>query len=281
MKEAYETGRGRVMMRAKTEIEHTATGRECIVVTEIPYMVNKAEMIRKIADLINEKKIEGIAYINDESDRNGMRIVMILKHDAVASVVLNNLFKYTALQTSFPVNNIALVDGRPMLLNLRDLIRYFVEHRHDVVVRRTRYDLAQAEKRAHILEGLLIAVDHIDEVIRIIRAAKTPDEAKIGLIERFSLSEVQAAAIIDMRLRALTGLERDKLKAEYDELCKWIEYLKEVLVNTELQMKIIKDEMIELREKYGDERRTELVMSAEEFNPEDFYADEEIGRAHV
>ena len=276
VREAYETGRGRIVMRAKTEIEHTSTGRECIVVTEIPYMVNKAEMIRKIADLINDKKIEGIAYINDESDRSGMRIVIILKTDAVASVVLNNLYKYTPLQTSFPVNNIALVDGRPMLLTLRDMIKYFVRHRHDVVVRRAKYDLEQAEKRAHILEGLLIAVDNIDEVIRIIRAAKTPDEAKIGLIERFSLSEVQAAAIIDMRLRALTGLERDKLKAEYDELCKWIEYLKEVLVNTELQMKIIKDEMIELREKYGDERRTELVMSAEEFNPEDFYADEEM-----
>ena len=242
VREAYETGRGRVIMRSKTEIEHTSTGRECIIVTEIPYMVNKAEMIKKIADLINEKKLEGIAYINDESDRSGMRIVIILKTDAVASVVLNNLYKYTPLQTSFPVNNIALVDGRPMLLTLRDMIKYFVRHRHDVVVRR----------------------------------AKTPDEAKIGLIERFSLSEVQAAAIIDMRLRALTGLERDKLKAEYDELCKWIEYLKEVLVNTELQMKIIKDEMIELREKYGDERRTELVMSAEEFNPEDFYADEEM-----
>ena len=276
VREAYETGRGRVIMRSKTEIEHTSTGRECIIVTEIPYMVNKAEMIKKIADLINEKKLEGIAYINDESDRSGMRIVIILKTDAVASVVLNNLYKYTPLQTSFPVNNIALVDGRPMLLTLRDMIRYFVRHRHDVVVRRAKYDLEQAEKRAHILEGLLIAVDNIDEVIRIIRAAKTPDEAKIGLIERFSLSEVQAAAIIDMRLRALTGLERDKLKAEYDELCKWIEYLKEVLVNTELQMKIIKDEMIELREKYGDERRTELVMSAEEFNPEDFYADEEM-----
>ena len=276
VREALMTGRGRVVMRARTEIEHTASGRECIVVTEIPYMVNKAEMIKKIADLINEKKLEGIAYINDESDRSGMRIVIILKTDAVASVVLNNLYKYTPLQTSFPVNNIALVDGRPMLLTLRDMIKYFVRHRHDVVVRRAKYDLEQAEKRAHILEGLLIAVDNIDEVIRIIRAAKTPDEAKIGLIERFSLSEVQAAAIIDMRLRALTGLERDKLKAEYDELCKWIEYLKEVLVNTELQMKIIKDEMIELREKYGDERRTELVMSAEEFNPEDFYADEEM-----
>ena len=276
VKEAYETGRGRVIMRAKTEIEHTASGRECIVVTEIPYMVNKAEMIRRIADLINEKKIEGIAYINDESDRKGMRIVMILKHDAVASVVLNNLFKYTAMQTSFPVNNIALVDGRPMLLNLRDLIRNFVEHRHDVVVRRTRYDLAQAEKRAHILEGLLIAVDHIDEVIRIIRGAQSPDEAKIQLMERFSLSELQAAAIIDMRLRALTGLERNKLKTEYDDLCQKIAYYKEVLESVAMQMQIIRDEMLEIKEKYGDERRTEIVRSAEEFNPEDFYADDEM-----
>ena len=276
MREAYETGRGRIVMRAKTEIEHTSTGRECIVVTEIPYMVNKAEMIRKIADLINDKKIEGIAYINDESDRSGMRIVMILKHDAVASVVLNNLFKLTPMQTSFPVNNIALVDGRPMLLTLRDLIRHFVEHRHDVVVRRTRYDLAQAEKRAHILEGLLIAVDHIDEVIRIIRGSQSPDAAKIALIERFSLTEVQAAAIIDMRLRALTGLERDKLKNEYDELCKQIAYYKEVLESEPLQMKIIKDELLEIKQKYGDERRTEIVLSAEEFNPEDFYADDEM-----
>ena len=239
-------------------------------------MVNKAEMIRKIADLINDKKIEGIAYINDESDRSGMRIVMILKHDAVASVVLNNLFKLTPMQTSFPVNNIALVDGRPMLLTLRDLIRHFVEHRHDVVVRRTRYDLAQAEKRAHILEGLLIAVDHIDEVIRIIRGSQSPDAAKIALIERFSLTEVQAAAIIDMRLRALTGLERDKLKNEYDELCKQIAYYKEVLESEPLQMKIIKDELLEIKQKYGDERRTEIVLSAEEFNPEDFYADDEM-----
>ncbi len=276
VREASMTGRGRIVMRAKTEIEHTSTGRECIVVTEIPYMVNKAEMIRKIADLINDKKIEGIAYINDESDRSGMRIVMILKHDAVASVVLNNLFKLTPMQTSFPVNNIALVDGRPMLLTLRDLIRHFVEHRHDVVVRRTRYDLAQAEKRAHILEGLLIAVDHIDEVIRIIRGSQSPDAAKIALIERFSLTEVQAAAIIDMRLRALTGLERDKLKNEYDELCKQIAYYKEVLESEPLQMKIIKDELLEIKQKYGDERRTEIVLSAEEFNPEDFYADDEM-----
>lgn len=276
VREAYETGRGRIIMRSKTEIEHTSTGRECIVVTEIPYMVNKAEMIKKIADLINEKKLEDIAYINDESDRSGMRIVIILKTDAVASVVLNNLFKYTPLQTSFPVNNIALVDGRPTLLTLKDMIKYFVEHRHDVVVRRVKYDLEQAEKRAHILEGLLIAVDNIDEVIRIIRSAKTPDEAKAGLIERFSLTEVQASAIIDMRLRVLTGLERDKLKAEYDDLCKQIAYFKEVLDSYALQMKIVKDELIELRDKYGDERRTELVMRAEEFNPEDFYADDEM-----
>lgn len=276
VREAYETGRGRIIMRSKTEIEHTSTGRECIVVTEIPYMVNKAEMIKKIADLINDKKLEGIAYINDESDRSGMRIVIILKTDAVASVVLNNLFKYTQLQASFPVNNIALVDGRPTLLTLKDMIKYFVEHRHDVVVRRVKYDLEQAEKRAHILEGLLVAVDNIDEVIRIIRSAKTPDEAKAGLMERFSLTEVQASAIIDMRLRVLTGLERDKLKAEYDELCKQIEYFKEVLGSYALQMKIVKDELIELRDKYGDERRTELVMSAEEFNPEDFYADDEM-----
>ena len=276
VREAYETGRGRIIMRSKTEIEHTSTGRECIVVTEIPYMVNKAEMIKKIADLINEKKLEDIAYINDESDRSGMRIVIILKTDAVASVVLNNLFKYTPLQTSFPVNNIALVDGRPTLLTLKDMIKYFVEHRHVVVVRRVKYDLEQAEKRAHILEGLLIAVDNIDEVIRIIRSAKTPDEAKAGLIERFSLTEVQASAIIDMRLRVLTGLERDKLKAEYDDLCKQIEYFKEVLDSYALQMKIVKDELIELRDKYGDERRTELVMRAEEFNPEDFYADDEM-----
>ena len=276
VREAYETGRGRVIMRAQTEIEHTSTGRECIVVSEIPYMVNKAEMIRKIADLINDKKIEGISYINDESDRNGMRIVMILKHDAVASVVLNMLFKYTPMQTSFPVNNIALVDGRPMLLTLRDMIRHFVEHRHQVVVRRTRYDLAQAEKRAHILEGLLIAVDHIDEVVSIIRHSQSPDEAKIALIERFGLTEIQAAAIIDMRLRALTGLERDKLKNEYDELCKQIAYYKEVLESEPLQMQIIKDEMLEIRQKYGDERRTEIVLSAEEFNPEDFYADDEM-----
>ncbi len=276
VREAFETGRGRVVMRARTEIEHTHSGRECIVITEIPYMVNKAEMIRKIADMINEKKIEGISYINDESDRNGMRIVIIIKHDAVANVVLNTLYKYTALQSTFAVNNIALVDGRPQQLNLRDQIKYFVQHRHKVIVRRTRYDLAQAEKRAHILAGLLIALDHIDEIIAIIRGSDTPDAAKAQLMERFALTEVQAAAIIDMRLRALTGLERGKIQAEYDELMGKIKYFNEVLASEELQMEIIKTELLEMKEKYGDERRSEVVFSAEEFNPEDFYADDEM-----
>lgn len=276
VREAYQTGRGRVVIRSKSEIEHTPTGRECIVITEIPYQVNKAEMIRKIADLINDKKIEGISYINDESDRNGMRIVIILKHDAVASVVLNTLYKYSQLQSSFSVNNIALVDGRPRSLNLKDLIKYFVEHRHDVVLRRTRYDLRKAEERAHILEGLLIAQDNIDEVIRIIRAAKNADEAKAGLVARFELSDLQAQAIVDMRLRALTGLEHDKLQSEYDELQKMIAYYNELLVNESMQMTVIKDELREIREKYGDERRSEIVFSAEEFNPEDFYADDDV-----
>jgi len=276
VREAFETGQGRVIMRSRTEIEHTHSGRECIVVTEIPYMVNKAEMIKKIADLINDKKLEGISYINDESDRNGMRIVIILKQDARASVVLNNLFKHTPLQSSFPVNNIALVDGRPMMLNLRDLIGNFVKHRHEVVIRRTRYDLKQAEKRAHILEGLLIALDHIDEIISIIRSSDSPDKAKISLMERFGLSDVQTQAIIDMRLRALTGLERDKLKAEYDELMKHIEYLNQLLSDPELQKQVMKGEMLEMKEKYGDKRRTDIVFSAEDFNPEDFYADDEM-----
>lgn len=276
VREAYETGRGRVVIRSKTDIEHTASGRECIVITEIPYQVNKAEMIRKIADLINEKKIEGISYINDESDRNGMRIVIILKHDAVASVVLNTLFKYTQLQSTFSVNNIALVDGRPRALNLKQLIKYFVRHRHDVVVRRTKYDLRKAEERAHILEGLLIAQDNIDEVIRIIRAAKNADEAKAGLISRFSLSEAQAQAIVDMRLRALTGLEHDKLQEEYNELRKMIAYYNELLESEPMQMQVIKEELNEMKEKYGDKRRSEIVLTAEEFNPEDFYADEDV-----
>ena len=276
VREALMTGRGRVVMRARTEIEHTASGRECIVVTEIPYMVNKAEMIKKIADMINDKKIEGISYINDESDRQGLRIVIILKQDAVASVVLNTLYKNTPLQTSFPVNNIALVHGRPYLLNLRDMIRHFIEHRHDVVVRRTRFDLQKAEERLHIVLGLLIAQDNIDEVIHTIRAARTPDEAKTALMEKFGLSELQASAIIEMRLRALTGLEHGKLTAERDELQKQIAYFNEVLRSEPLQMKIIKDELLEMKEKYSDERRTEIVYASEEFNPEDFYADDEM-----
>ena len=276
VREALETGRGRIVMRARTEIEHTHSGRECIVVTEIPYQVNKAEMIRQIADMINEKKIDGISYINDESDRRGTRIVIILKSDAVASVVLNTLYKHSQLKTRFPVNNIALVNGRPVLLNLKDLIRHFVDHRHDVVERRTRYDLDQAEKRAQILRGLLIALDHIDEIISIIRGSQTPDIAKAALMERFGLSEVQAQAIIDMRLRALTGLERSKIEEEYAQLLERIEYYNRVLASREMRLGIVKDETLEIKEKYGDERRTEIVMSAEEFNPEDFYADDEM-----
>ena len=276
VREALMTGRGRVVMRAKTEIEHTPSGRECIVVTEIPYMVNKAEMIKKIADMINDKKLEGISYINDESDRNGLRIIIILKQDAMASVVLNTLYKNTPLQTSFAVNNIALVNGRPMLLNLKDLIRHFVDHRHDVVVRRTRFDLRKAEERLHIVQGLLIAQDNIDEIVHIIRSSQTPDAAKQTMMERFGLSELQASAIIDMRLRALTGLEHGKLTAERDELEKTIAHLKEVLANVGLQMQIIKDELIEMKEKYGDERRSEIVYASEEFNPEDFYADDDM-----
>ena len=276
VREALMTGRGRVVMRARTEIEHTASGRECIVVTEIPYMVNKAEMIKKIADMINDKKIDGISYINDESDRNGLRIIIILKQDAVASVVLNTLFKNTPLQTSFAVNNIALVNGRPELLSMRDLIRHFIDHRHDVVVRRTRYDKRKAEERLHIVLGLLIAQDNIDEIVHIIRASQTPDAAKQTLIERFELSDIQASAIIEMRLRALTGLERGKLIAERDELMKLIEHLTEILENVSLQMQVIKDELLEIKEKYGDERRSEIVYASEEFNPEDFYADDDM-----
>lgn len=276
VREALLTGRGRVMMRARTEIEHTASGRECIVITEIPYMVNKAEMIKKIADMINEEKIEGISYINDESDRNGMRIIVILKQDARASVVLNTLFKNTPLQTSFAVNNIALVNGRPMMLNLRDLVRHFVEHRHDVIVRRTRFDLRKAEERLHIVLGLLIAQDNIDEIVRIIRSSQTPDAARQSMMERFDLSDLQAAAIIEMRLRALTGLERGKLEAERDELNRQIDYFRRVLESRDLQMQIIRDELLEVKEKYGDDRRTEIVYASEEFNPEDFYADDDM-----
>lgn len=276
VREAMLTGRGRVMMRAKTDIEHTPSGRECIVITEIPYMINKAEMIKKIADMINEKKIDGISYINDESDRNGLRIIIILKHDAVASVVLNTLFKNSPLQTSFAVNNIALVNGRPQLLPMRDLVKHFVNHRHDVVVRRARFDLRKAEERLHIVLGLLIAQDNIDEIVHIIRSSQTPDLAKQAMIERFELSDLQASAIIEMRLRALTGLEYGKLTAERDELTKTIAHLKEVLADVGLQMQIVKDELLEIKEKYGDERRSEIVYASEEFNPEDFYADDDM-----
>lgn len=276
VKEAIETGRGRVVIRAKSMIEPMANGRERIVITEIPYQVNKAEMIKRTADLVNDRKIEGISDIRDESDREGMRIVYELKREAIANVVLNNLFKHTALQTSFSVNNIALVAGRPMMLNMKDLIGYFVEHRHDVVIRRTKFELAEAEKRAHILEGLLIALDHLDEVITLIRNSKNPDEAKNGLIEQFSLSEVQAKAILELRLQRLTGLERDKIKEEYEELVKLITYLRSVLADEGLRMKIIKDELTEIREKYGDERRTQIEYASGDISIEDMIADEEV-----
>jgi DNA gyrase subunit A len=264
-----------VVIRGKAHIENEG-GREKIVVTEIPYMVNRAEMIQKTADLVNEKKIEGISNVNDESDREGMRVVYDIKRDAMSNVVLNQLYKFTALQTSFSVNNIALVHGRPKMLNLKDLIRYFVDHRHDVVIRRTKFELDQAEKRAHILEGLIIASDNIDEVISIIRASSTPDDARDRLMERFTLSELQARAIVEMRLRQLTGLEQDKLHKEYEEIKAQIEYLKSILADVTLRMQIIKDELIEIRDKFGDKRRSELVPNAEEFNPEDFYADEDM-----
>jgi len=276
IKEAFETGRGRIVLRAHTEIEVTPSGREVIVVKEVPYQVNKAEMIKKIAELINDKKIEGISYINDESDRNGIRVVIICKKEAQSSVVLNNLYKLTQLQTSFNVNNIALVHGRPRLLSLKQSIRYFVEHRHEVVVRRTRYDLEESEKKAHILEGLLIALDHLDAVISLIRASKTPDEAREGLIATFNLTEIQAKAILEMRLQRLTGLERDKIRQEYDELQKLIEYLRSLLADESIRMQIIKDELAELIDKYGDNRRTAIVPDAGEFNPEDFYADDDM-----
>lgn len=276
IRDAYETGKGKIVVRAKSTVEVTSSGRDKIIVNEIPYMVNKAEMIKKIAELINEKKLEGISYINDESDRTGMRIVIILKKDANANVVLNKLYKYSQLQSTFNVNSIALVDGRPKLLNLKQFISQFVKHRHEVVVRRTKYDLEQAEKRAHILEGLLIALDHLDEVIQLIRNSKTPDEARDGLMNNFELTEVQAKAILDMRLQRLTGLEREKIKNEYEELKELIKYLKEVLENEDLRMNIIKDELIEVKEKYGDERRTEIIPDEGEFNPEDFYADEDV-----
>ncbi|MBQ8916509.1 MAG: DNA gyrase subunit A [Alistipes sp.] len=276
VKEAMLTGRGRVVMRAKTEIETLPSGRECIVVTEIPYMVNKAEMIKKIADMINDKKLEGISYINDESDRNGLRIVIIVKQDAMASVVLNTLYKDTPLQTSFAVNNIALVNGRPQLLPMRDLVMHFVNHRHDVVVRRTHYDKRKAEERLHIVQGLLIAQDNIDEIVHIIRSSKNPDEAKQRMMERFALDEIQAAAIIEMRLRALTGLEHGKLIAERDQLIAFIQRMTDILASEALQFEVVKNELLEIKEKYGDERRTEIVYAAEEFNPEDFYANEDV-----
>ena len=275
VRDAYETGRGRVVMRAKAEIE-AHTSHDKIIVNEIPYNVNKKELIENIASLVNEKKIDGISYVNDESDREGMRIVIDVKRDANASVVLNKLFKMTALQTSFGVNNIALVHGRPKMLTLKDLIKYFVEHRHDVVIRRTQYDLRKAQERAHILEGLIIASDNIDEVIRIIRAAKTPNDAIANLMERFNLSEIQSRAIVEMRLRQLTGLMQDQLHAEYEEVMKQIAYYEEILSNDELCKKVIKDELLEVKAKYGDARRSEIVYSSEEFNPEDFYADDQM-----
>ena len=275
VRDAYETGRGRVVMRAKTEIEPHPT-HDKIVVKEIPYNVNKKELIESIAALVTDKKIDGISYVNDESDRDGMRIVIDVKRDANANVVLNKLFKMTALQSSFSVNNIALVHGRPKLLNLKDLIRLFLEHRHEVVIRRSRFDLRKAKERAHILEGLIIASDNIDEVVHIIRAAKTPNEAITNLMNRFQLSEIQARAIVEMRLRQLTGLMQEQLHAEYDEVMKQIAYLEEVLSNDELCRKVVKDELLEVKEKYGDPRRSEIIYSSEEFNPEDFYADDDM-----
>ena len=276
IKDAFETGRGRIVIRSKTEIEVSDSGRETIVVTEIPYMVNKREMIEKIAELVETKKVEGIAYINDETTMKGVRIVIRLKKDANSNVVLNMLYKYSPLQSSFSVNNVALVNGRPRTLNLKQLIKYFVRHRHEVILRRTRFDLEKAQKRAHILEGLLRALDVIDQIINIIRASKSVDEAKAELMSTFDFSEAQATAIVEMRLRQLTGLEREKLQSEYDELMKFIKYCEDVLADERLQMQIIKDETLEMKEKYGDERRTEIALSSEEFNPEDFYADEDV-----
>ncbi|MDP3399004.1 MAG: DNA gyrase subunit A [Bacteroidales bacterium] len=276
IKDAFETGKGRIVVRSKTDIEVSDSGRETIVVTEIPYMVNKRELIEKIAELVEDKKVDGIAYVNDESDRNGMRMVIRLKIGAVANVVLNTLFKMTLLQSSFSVNNIALVDGRPRLLNLKQMIKYFVRHRHDVIIRRAKFELEQAQKRAHILEALLIALDFIDEVIAIIRSSKTVDEARTRLMERFTFSEAQASAIVEMRLRQLTGLEREKLQGEYDELMKLIAYLNDILSDLTLQMSIIKDELVQLKASYGDARRTVIEPSAEDFNPEDFYPDEDV-----
>ena len=276
IKDAFETGRGRIVIRSKTDIEVSDTGRETIVVTEIPYMVNKREMIEKIAELVETKKVDGIAYINDETTMKGVRIVIRLKKDANSNVVLNMLYKYSPLQSSFSVNNVALVNGRPRTLNLKDLIKYFVRHSHDVIVRRTKYDLEKARKKAHILEGLLKALDVIDQIINIIRSSKSVDEAKNELMATFGFTDLQATAIVEMRLRQLTGLEREKLQNEYDELMKFIRYCEDVLADEKRQMGIIKDETMEMKEKYGDARRTEIALSAEEFNPEDFYADEDV-----
>ncbi|MGB4414693.1 MAG: DNA gyrase subunit A [Paludibacter sp.] len=276
VKEAFETGRGRIVVRSKVEIETDAQGRDKIVINEIPYQVNKVELIKSVVALVEEKKIEGIAHINDESDREGMRIVIDIKRDANSNVVLNKLFKMTALQSSFSVNNIALVHGRPRMLNLKNLIQYFVEHRHEVVIRRTQFELAEAEKRAHLLEGFMIILDNLDEAIQIIRNSKTPEEARSGLMERFGLSDIQSRAVVEMRLRQLTGMEQDKLRAEYEDVLNLIARLKEILGNVELRMQIIKDELLEVKAKYGDARRTQIVYSSEEFNPEDFYADDEM-----
>jgi len=276
VKQAFETGRGRIVMRAKASIEEIREGREAIIVTEIPYQVNKGDMIKKTADLVNDEKITGISDIRDESDRNGMRVVYELKKDAIPNVVLNKLFKYTALQTSFSVNNICLVDGRPELLNLKQLIHYFVEHRHEVIIRRTKFELRKAEERAHILEGLIIASDNIDEVIKLIRASKSPDEARDKLIERFNLSEIQSRAIVEMRLRQLTGLEQDKLRAEFEELMKTIADLKEILENEDRRMSIIKEELLEIKSKYGDDRRSVIEYSANEMRIEDLIPDNEV-----
>ncbi len=275
VREAFKTGRGRIVMRAKVGFEEV-DGRECIIVTEIPYQVNKADMIKRTADLVNDKKIEGIANIRDESDRNGMRIVYILKRDATPNVVLNTLYKFTQLQSSFSVNNIALVKGRPQMLNLKDMIHYFIEHRHDVVVRRTQFELRKAEERAHILEGLIIASDNIDEVIALIRSSKNTEEAREKLIERFQLSDIQSRAIVEMRLRQLTGLEQDKLRAEYEELMKLIEHLKALLADVNLRTDLIKEELIEIREKYGDARRSLIEYSGGDVSIEDLIADENV-----
>jgi DNA gyrase subunit A len=276
VKEAFHTGRGKIIMRGRATIETTAQGKERIIVTEVPYQVNKAEMIKRTADLINDKKIEGISDIRDESDRDGIRVVYELRRDAISNVVLNNLFKQTALQSSFNINNVALVHGRPMTLNLKDLIVHFVNHRHEVVIRRTKYELSEAEKRAHILEGLLIALDHLDEVIALIRASQTPQIAQDGLMAQFKLTEIQSKAILEMRLQRLTGLERDKIREEYDELMKLIEYYRDILANEDLRMDIIKDELTEIRTKFGDERRTEVIYSGDDISMEDMIADEEV-----